>query len=60
MNPPVELDEVTFPDSQVSYDSDKEAENNAGFHHGAGKTEAQDNDVVVVGVRPTFQDIPAM
>ncbi len=60
MNPPVELDDATFPGSQASYDSDKEDDNNVGSHHGAVTTYAQDNNVMVVGVRPTSQDIPAM
>jgi hypothetical protein len=60
MNPPVELDDTAFPSSQASYDSDKEDDNNVGSHHGAVTTYAQDNNVMVVGVRPTLQDIPAM
>ncbi len=60
MNPPVELDDTAFPGSQASYDSDKEDDNNVGSHHGAVTTYAEDNDVVVVRVRPTLQDIPAM
>jgi hypothetical protein len=60
MNPPVELDDTAFPGSQASYNSDEEDGNNVGSHHGAVTTYAQDNDVVVVGVRPTLKDIPPM
>jgi hypothetical protein len=60
MNPSVELDDAAFPDSQVSYNSDKEDDNNVGSHHGAVTNYAQDNDVMVVEVKPTLQDIPAM
>ena len=51
MNPPVELDDTAFPGSEASYDSDKEDDNNVGSHHGAVTTYAQDNNVMVVGVR---------
>jgi hypothetical protein len=57
MNPPMELDDAAFPDSQVY---DEEDDNNVGSHHGAVTTYAQGNNLVVVGVRPTSQDIPAM
>ncbi len=57
MHPPMELDDATFPDIIVSFDSDKEYDNNVGYHHGAGKTEAQDNDVILVGVRTASTDI---
>ncbi len=60
MNPPVDLDDTAFPGSQASYDSDKEDDNNVGSHYGAVTTYAQDNDAVVVGVRPTLQDFPIM
>jgi len=60
MNLPVELGDIAFPGSQDSYDSNKEDVNNVGSHHGAVTTYAQDNDVLVVEVRPTLQDIPAM
>ncbi len=60
MNPPVELDDTAFPGSEASYDSNKEDDNNVGSHHGAVATYAQDNDVVVVGVRPTLPELPAM
>jgi hypothetical protein len=60
MHPPVELDDAAFPDIKVSFDSDKEYDTKVGYHHGAGKTKAQDNDVVLVGVRTASTDIPAM
>jgi hypothetical protein len=60
MNPPVELDDTAFPGSQASYNSDEEDDNNVDSHHGAVRTYAQDNNVMVVGVRSTLQDIPAM
>jgi hypothetical protein len=60
MHPPVELDDATFPDITVSFDSDKEYDMKVGYHHGAGKSEAQDNDVILVGVRTASTDIPAM
>jgi hypothetical protein len=60
MHPPVELDNATFPDITVSFDSDKEYDDKVGYHHGAGKTEAQDDDVTLVGVRTASTDIPAM
>ncbi len=60
MHPPVELDNAAFPDITVSFDSDKEYDNKVGYHHGAGKTEAQDDDVILVGVRTASTDIPAM
>ncbi len=60
MHPPVELDDTPFPDIKVSFNSDKEYDNKVGYHHGAGKTEAQNNDVVLVGVRTASTDIPAM
>jgi hypothetical protein len=53
MNPPVELDDTTFPGSHASYNSNEEDDSNVGSHHGAVTTYAQDNNVVVVGVRPT-------
>jgi hypothetical protein len=54
------LDNAAFPNIKVSFNSDKEYDNKVGYHHGAGKTEAQDNDVVLVGVRTASTDIPAM
>jgi hypothetical protein len=60
MTPPMELDDTAFPDSQASYNSNEEDDNNVGSYHGAVTTYAQDNNVMVVGVRPTLQDIPAM
>jgi hypothetical protein len=60
MHPPVELDDAAFPDITLSFDSDKEYDNKVGYHHGAGKTEAQDDNVVLVGVRTASTDIPAM
>jgi hypothetical protein len=60
MHPPMELDNTAFPDITVSFDSDKEYDNKVGYHHGAGKTEAQDDDVVLVGVRTASTEIPAM
>ncbi len=60
MNPPVELDDTAFPGSEASYDSNEEDDNNVGSHHGAVTTYAQDNNVVVVGVRRTLPELPAM
>ncbi len=60
MHPPVELDNAAFPDITVSFDSDKEYDMKVGYHHGAGKSEAQDNNVSLVGVRTASTDIPAM
>ncbi len=60
MHPPMELDDAAFPDISVSFDSDKEYDNKVGYHHGAGKTEAQDNNVILVRVRTASTDIPAM
>jgi hypothetical protein len=60
MHPPVELDNAAFPNVAASFDSDKEYECKVGYHDGAGKTKAQDNDVVLVGVRTASTDIPAM
>ncbi len=51
---------LCFPDITVSFDSDKEYDNKVGYHHGAGKTEAQDDNLVLVGVRTVSTDIPAM
>jgi hypothetical protein len=59
MHPPVELGDAAFPDIAVSFDSDKEYDNKVGYHHGVGKTEAQDDDVVLVRVRTASTDIPA-
>jgi hypothetical protein len=60
MHPPVELDNAAFPDVAVSFDSDKEYDYKVGYHDGAGKTKAQDNDVILVGVRTASTDVPAM
>jgi hypothetical protein len=60
MHPPVELDNAAFPDVAVSFDSDKEYDYKVGYHDCPGKTKAQDNDVVLVGVRKASTDIPAM
>jgi hypothetical protein len=60
MHPPVELDDAAFPDITVSFDLGKEYDNKVGYHHGAGKTDAQDNNVVLVRVRTASTDIPAM
>jgi hypothetical protein len=60
MHPPVELDDTAFSDITVSFDSDEEYDNKVGYLHDAGKTEAQDDDVVLVGVRTASTDIPAM
>jgi hypothetical protein len=60
MHPPVEMDNAAFPDITVSFDSDEEYDNKVGYHHGAGKTEARDNNVVLVGVRTASTDTPAM
>jgi hypothetical protein len=60
MHPLVELDDAAFPDITVSFDSDKEYDNKVGCHHGAGKTEAQEDNVILVGVRTASTDILAM
>jgi hypothetical protein len=60
MHPPVELDDAAFPDITVSFDSDQEYDNKSGYHHGAGKTEAQDSNVILVRVRTASTDFPAM
>jgi hypothetical protein len=60
MHPPMELEDAPFPDITVFFDSDKDYDNKVGYHHGAGKTEAQDNNVVLVGVITASTDIPAM
>jgi hypothetical protein len=51
MNPPVELDDAAFLGGQASHDSNEDDDNDVGSHHGAVTTYAQDNNVMVVGVR---------
>jgi hypothetical protein len=60
MHPPVELDNAAFPDVAVSFNSDKEYDYKVGYHDGAGKTKAQDNNVVLVRVRTASTNILAM
>jgi hypothetical protein len=60
MHQPVELDDAAFPDITVLFDSDEDNDYKVGYHHGAGKTKAQDNDVVLVKGTTASTDIPAM
>jgi hypothetical protein len=49
-----------LPEITLSFDSDKEYDKKVGYHHGAGKTEAQDDNVVLVRARTASTDIAAM
>ncbi len=60
MHPPLELDNAAFPDITVSFDSDENNDDKVGYHHGAGKAKAQEDNVVLVEGTRTTTDIPAM
>jgi hypothetical protein len=59
MHPPVQLDDTAFPDITVSFDSDGDNDDKVGYHHGAGKAKAQEDDVVLVGGTTASTDITA-
>jgi hypothetical protein len=60
MHPPVELDDAAFPDITVSFDSDEDNDDKVGYHHGAGKAKAQEDNVVLVRGTTASTDVPAM
>ncbi len=59
MHPPVELDNATFPDITVSFDSDEDNDDTVGYAHGAGEAKAQEDNVVLVGGTTASKDVTA-